>query len=695
MTDSPLPPLTPPPPLDPQSSSDSSSQNLPSLNQGNSVDSKPSSEVKPAPPAAPFGTPPPITVDPSKLEAVSPLSPQRILQRRDQGEPFPPVPDDSASHSATPSPTPQDQEREQLLQQIAEAPVESFALPSSESLSGTGGGTSVSAPSSGPSLLNEPLPEDRPATSPAATPKPQMTAPVATPATPEPLKQRIEALKPQAVPAASPASPPGRMDGLPNIAVQPRKPSRAGLWLGIGALLILLLAGSSYLLVTLRGTRIPVVYSFLTGLPTDGAATAQEALAFVTSQGGYQFEGSVALNEPRQAATSDRPTLPDATDAEVAGRVYSLETEVLDGEYRQDGTFRGRLELVINAPDPTITEATPVYFGVKSVSATAVQGGNEQFLTYFPDSLTPQILAISTAPVKKTLLYPALKPTSLSTLLSAIQAEGGYAYQREEGVVPTVVYAYTVDATKLAGAFPEGAEFENLRLDVYYTTKTELAPAAVPLRAELTGTLKYQGRSYEMSQEYVYSIWDTELSLDDEAYKQIAAATTGTERGVKEMINEWGILSLNALPNSLSDEESGELKPPFTPTNASSTTPIPAVTSFGPPPTRPVSDAAAAEDAKRRADLQLIQKALAAYHAANNSYPVALDFIQLASVQRFFDVLVPTYLTAVPVDPQSTAYYYSYKSDGVTYTLRAVALDLEHPDANLGSTYPYYQYTNP
>lgn len=78
----------------------------------------------------------------------------------------------------------------------------------------------------------------------------------------------------------------------------------------------------------------------------------------------------------------------------------------------------------------------------------------------------------------------------------------------------------------------------------------------------------------------------------------------------------------------------------------------------------------AANDAKRKADISTIRKALLAYAVLNgNTYPIANCSIN-SSCTALYNALVPDYLPALPTDPVSGNYTYT-SSDGTSFTATA------------------------
>lgn len=87
-----------------------------------------------------------------------------------------------------------------------------------------------------------------------------------------------------------------------------------------------------------------------------------------------------------------------------------------------------------------------------------------------------------------------------------------------------------------------------------------------------------------------------------------------------------------------------------------------------------------ARNGKRKADIEMVRQALVLYRTDNSTYPATNTFANMLTT-------IADYTSSTTVtDPKNDAiYYYSYSSDGATFTLAA---RLE-PDAIL------YQVANP
>jgi predicted component of type VI protein secretion system len=96
------------------------------------------------------------------------------------------------------------------------------------------------------------------------------------------------------------------------------------------------------------------------------------------------------------------------------------------------------------------------------------------------------------------------------------------------------------------------------------------------------------------------------------------------------------------------------------------------------------------KDLKRKSDLKIIKDALKEYAKGHeNRYPILTD---TSKDSKFLEILVPKYLSKVPLDPiNNSEYYYGYKcKDGRTYKLYCT---LEN-NADSESKDGLYQLTN-
>lgn len=100
-------------------------------------------------------------------------------------------------------------------------------------------------------------------------------------------------------------------------------------------------------------------------------------------------------------------------------------------------------------------------------------------------------------------------------------------------------------------------------------------------------------------------------------------------------------------------------------------------------------------DVRRKGDLATIRDALEEYKVDNDKYPETNGIVKLNSPGNILGSrLVPSYLAALPSDPKATeGWYYSYKSDGKTFSLGSRLENETDPEGqSVGSVYLYLLY---
>ncbi|MFA5013070.1 MAG: carbohydrate binding domain-containing protein [Candidatus Paceibacterota bacterium] len=86
-----------------------------------------------------------------------------------------------------------------------------------------------------------------------------------------------------------------------------------------------------------------------------------------------------------------------------------------------------------------------------------------------------------------------------------------------------------------------------------------------------------------------------------------------------------------------------------------------------------------AYDAKRKGDVEMLEKTILTYQAYAGSVPVsatACDLKQDGTGCAFTSSFTPTYITTIPTDPANSSVYYRYSStDGSAFTVQALLSD--------------------
>ncbi len=98
-------------------------------------------------------------------------------------------------------------------------------------------------------------------------------------------------------------------------------------------------------------------------------------------------------------------------------------------------------------------------------------------------------------------------------------------------------------------------------------------------------------------------------------------------------------------------------------------------------------------DAQRKTDLANLKTALQRYYNDKQSYPVATTSTKTSDPDTALKVLVPTYVSSLPLDPLSPNNYYSYKSDGKTFQLTSILEDRTDPAGVIIGNYFIYTVT--
>jgi hypothetical protein len=97
----------------------------------------------------------------------------------------------------------------------------------------------------------------------------------------------------------------------------------------------------------------------------------------------------------------------------------------------------------------------------------------------------------------------------------------------------------------------------------------------------------------------------------------------------------------------------------------------PTATSTAPVVT-PAKPAVNQNDATRKTDLGNLKTALEKYYSVNQTYPVSATLTKTSDANSPLTVLVPTYISSLPLDPLSPNSFYGYKSDGKSYQISAI-----------------------
>lgn len=699
-----VPPASPqvPPPVSPQSplpESSSTAEQTSSLSPFKLLGKKDgASNVLPPPPVQPNAV---VSQSPA-LAPVAPAPGQpQVPQAQVQS---PQVPQQGGILVAKPS-------REELLKQAAEAPAASFILPPPEVIA-------APSPAAKPLMAATPRPVgaavqpllEKAPSQPAA---PVRQGPLGTPSAPLPGQQRPFTPRPGGTaPTLAPkqmgtvpvnggvkAKIPGRVTPSVQNALatasgagfgaQPKRKSIVGTLVLTAFILAIVAVGAGYVMAR-AGSRVPVLYTMLSGLEPTGTGATAQALSYVQARTRYQVQGEVELVQADLVDSSGKPQLPVAGDA-GAGQVYRLKSQIGQGEIAEKGVQS------VSSVALTVNQNDPIQLAMKQ---SPQSGETDNWKTYFSSNDAPELVSFKGSLVAKTLLLPVLQAIPLEKLLTT--PTGELAYQKLEGTktgTAIAAYQFTVGTDKIKEFFPVGATLENFTLVTRYSWVQGATPAGQPVSVDLKGKVTYQQKAYNYTAIWRYGNWDKALESSEDTSGGLAKVTgseSPTAASMASATAQMGILSLESLPNTLTDAEGGSTAGGgvITPTGEGITAAGTKITTQPPVPGKPATDEAKLRDTQRQKDLADIKRALTAYKAATGSYPVSIAKLQTAEGGVLLSELVAKYLTKLPVDPTKTTYWYEYTSDGTTFTLRAVAEDTENATVKKGTVFSYYEVTN-
>lgn len=501
------------------------------------------------------------------------------------------------------------------------------------------------------------------------------------------------------------------------IPFNPAKKNKVGLVAFLGLLIALvILSVTAFVLVQQGGVRLPIVYKLVSGLETDGLKVSQTALALVKHQQSYQQTGEITLAAKGAATTSDRPDLPLSTTSGLLGtgtKVSRLNNKIEASKLDQkENTYSARFQISTdNQAD------VPVQIRQAGQNSTGWE-------VYLPANLVDsKIGKVSPTELKKTLLYPLLKPVSLQSLLGAVDQETSYQKNLFSGK-SVVIYTYTLKKDKFGEWLPEGAALSNPFVEIGYYWGTGL-----PAYATLHTTLSFEKVDYQYTgSSWTYGSWNQDFSQEnkDNLQSLLNSVSTAPDLAMNSFISQLGIIP-NTLPvytGASPDSSTGAVTP--TPTPATIATPTAtaaataspsatpsatsvtavqptgegvtqaqaAITTAPPVPTQPASTAAKSRDTQRKKDLADLQRALEMYKTRQGKYPISNTSIQTGSSSVLIQALVPTYITKIPIDPLKQVYWYEYRSDGNTFRLTSLAENTADATAKKGNTYSFFEVNN-
>ena len=650
----------------------------------------------PTPPVA-TAVPAPIVPEPEEDETLSELSPFNVLQKKGTAPlPVPPV---AAPAPVMPAPPPRPA--------VAPAPAPSFTPPPPPPVMPiTPPVPAALAPvASGPfdddvdkDLAVQAAPHDTfvlPAP-PKIPPPPPAPVSAALPPRPTfPPQQFPQAAQPQVIPPL-PISP--AVQSLPTIPPPPpaipSSPTAAAftpqsapehhhgpvaLYAGLGALVALIILIGGLFALALNGTRVPVLYGYVSGLPSTALAASQAALPKVAGEQSYKYESSTSINLTSGAPAGDITT--------STTPVYKMKTEVVKGQFTNSEAA--------NTASFTVSANgnTAVPFVLRTSSSTA--------LAYFPAGTSKDTVSIQADQVNKTLLAATTSQFPVSTVIKAVQTETAYGKQSLSGR-SVATYNVTYNCGTLQAVLPSGMTMQGCSGSISYYWKGADGFTNLPVTSQVSATLTYLGKNYSFSGIYQYGEWNQTLGNgqgegDLVLINNVNASSLATAPiSGQDVISRLGI-GFDVLPHdpSIDAPVVAPVIVAVTPSGATVTSIQTSLTGSAPVPPQPATAEGIQRDAQRKKDLLDLQSAIEAYKKDKGTYPVsAPDGDQVAASSALFTDLLPTYITAMPIDPLSGTYYYFYQSTGTTYTLRSILEDATDSSAKQGGMYSFYEVTN-
>lgn len=516
---------------------------------------------------------------------------------------------------------------------------------------------------------------------------------------------------------------------------------RTGLIATMGVLVALLVIVVTAYALASSGSRVPYLYTKLSGIKADGIEASQTALNLVKTQKNYLQSGELLMNlkEGQGLATpSPSPTADSSSASLLSGqqdnvlRAMTGYLTKLDGKY--DGIFWSTEDNSIQSAGSLNTDSVN-----QDISYTMKALAGQNWKVYLASNIADaKAVNLSESDMRQNLLFNIFRPIPLTTLLDSAKKEVTFQKTINDGKEVSV-YTYSVDLNKLANWLPDGAVLDSTSsLAIYYVWGT-----ALPNRAVFAGKIKYQGLTYNFSGDFKYS--DFGKSLADplktklSPLNNLTKESSFTSEDANTFVSHFGIDPVNLPKSSVNNQTTGSgdnkvtipspgvtpspsvsptasatpsatssptasATPSATPTATPSTAIVPtgesisqvesSLTQAPIAPSQTVSDAAKLRDTQRKEDLSDLGSALNAYKSDHGSYPSVEGTVQTINSSILFNALVPKYLTKMPVDPLAHTYWYGYSSNGISYQLTSVAEDYTDSGAQKGQSYYYYYVKN-
>lgn len=497
----------------------------------------------------------------------------------------------------------------------------------------------------------------------------------------------------------------------PEIAPQPDLGSeRKGAKMGAATLfglLIILLAGlaGGVVMVNGSGTRVPLLYNLITKLPTGLSALNQQSISAVQSQKTYVGQLDIKLDSGSENSSFSLTS--ETAQFTSADFGYLIPATLTTSGVNDTSIYLAN-------SDDNLTAGSDINYLIDATRQAQSSSGES----------TTVVNRLDGSEVNYSILTPILRPIPVTQILKSGAKEQSY----EKSVGKSVaVYKSTLNIKDIEAWFPKDATLTNFSSVVHYAWKT-----ALPTSVQVSGQINYKGQSYEYNYDLIVSNFDKKL---DAGLDENLTLMVNTKQGelstmnvfanqiglnMSDILNDISGLSSSSVPvlpsggtttsgvNSQTTETpsasattsvepttvspSASASPTIiVPSGEGTTAALAAITTVPPKPSTTVSNEAKARDIQRKRDLADMASALTEYYRRYGSYPVVTGSVQAGSSSSLIQALVPSIMTKMPLDPLKSTYWYTYTSNGTTFSLRSVAENYADTAASQGGTFAFFE----
>ena len=433
--------------------------------------------------------------------------------------------------------------------------------------------------------------------------------------------------------------------------------------IGAGMLLLFIVAAILYVLV-LRGIKIPLLYPAVSHLSVSGMQQRDHTSLAVRGTKSYQYVPNSQISLHLKAGTTKSLGSNAATPPATVTTTFQVAQAVVPSEQ-----ILAKVNVLGSG-----TIQVPLSYATSDTN----------WQVNLPLNTTVADQTVSTPALRSSFLAIVIQPPALQQILKAATSVAAYHQETQNGQ-RTAIYTYAVDVNQLSTVLGGGVTVSDPSLSVAYAWGSDL-----PRSAQLTATLKQGAVEYAYVAALGYWKWD-QLLQDNDLTK--LSTSTGAKLSVGDLIAQLGFAA-GSLPGSGATAVHVSL-PALVPAGEYTTQLLPTITATPPLPTTASTAQIIADDTQRKADLQLLQLALERYKNDHSDYPKSQGLEQVQASSALLAALVPSYSTALPIDPSQTIYWYEYRSDGVSFSLRSVAQNASDNQAKLGTAYHYFELNNP